>query len=88
MPPQQGRLHLRAALHAHETWIAACHGPTCRESLVALHRPPRPVMGALEPWRAYLRGGGPAGSAGLSFQPPVPVVGWVPGMGAQISQVL
>ncbi|GAA0498635.1 hypothetical protein [Deinococcus depolymerans] len=57
VPAQQGRLHLRAALHAHEAWIAARHGPAYREALVRLHRPPRPVMGALEPWRAYLCGG-------------------------------
>lgn len=88
VPPQQGRLHLRAALASHEAWIAARHGEGYREELVRLHRPPRPVVGALEPWRAYLRGGGPAGSAGLSFQPPVPVVGWVPGMGVQAGQVL
>ncbi len=56
VPATEGRLHLRAALHAHETWIAARHGPTYRESLVALHRPPRPVMGALDPWRAFIGG--------------------------------
>ncbi|GGL04399.1 hypothetical protein [Deinococcus radiotolerans] len=56
VPATEGRLHLRAAVHAHETWIAARHGPTYREGLVALHRPPRPVMGALDPWRAFIGG--------------------------------
>lgn len=64
----QGRLHLRAALADHEAWIAARHGERYRTDLVQVHRPPRPVVGALEPWRAYLRPGGVPGR-------------WVPGPG-------
>ncbi|GGR78131.1 hypothetical protein [Deinococcus sedimenti] len=71
VPATQGRLHLRAALHAHEAWIADRHGAVYREGLVAGHRPPRPVMGALEPWRMYVQGAlaGQTGSRGRHDHP-------------------
>lgn len=83
VPATEGRLHLRAALHAHEAWIAARHGPGYREALVRLHRPPRPVVGALEPWRAYLRGG-PVDGADLNLALPRPTGGRVAGPAAHL----
>ncbi|MFT2720703.1 hypothetical protein ACMT4L_11920 [Deinococcus sp. A31D244] len=71
VPPPQGRLHLRAALADHEAWIAARHGERYRTDLVQVHRPPRPVVGALEPWRAYLRAGGESLGGGCPALVPV-----------------